>query len=304
MRVSMYTLFCFIVSLGVSCPKELFAKVEDHFKGAPNKGEGHQIPNVDFIYMINLDERPEKLASCLIQLQPYGIEPYRFSAVNGWKLTLEDINDVRVVYQPGMKTDLMGTYYPLTGEGPLHEMMSVPGRTYFCHCMSRGAVGIVLSHLSVLQDAIDSGYKTVWVMEDDVEVVQDPEDAFRADCCPRRASRQGKVGYTLHRPGHCQQHNGSVRSMSRVCQTAQFYTRKARTVRQTNGRGKRFSKGRRPLRHVFVYRSPVWYEKNSQLFEGIQGLSSHRHGLSLPIAPEHLHCQRRRCFYATICPQR
>ena len=174
MRVSARVVLCCFVFLGVFCPGGLFAKVEDHFKKALSKDGNHQIRNIDFIYMINLDERPEKFASSLRQLQPYGITPYRFSAVNGWKLTLEDINDVGVLYKEGMRTDLMGTYYPLSGEGPLHEKMGVPGRTYFCHCMSRGAIGIVLSHLSILQDAVDSEYKTIWVMEDDVSMIQDP----------------------------------------------------------------------------------------------------------------------------------
>jgi GR25 family glycosyltransferase involved in LPS biosynthesis len=155
----------------------LSAKLEDHFKTAPHKEGNHQIRNVDFIYMINLDKRPEKFAASLQQLQTYGIEPYRFSAVNGWELSLEDINDVGVVYKQGMTTDLKGTYYPLNGDGqPIHEIMSVPGRTYFCHCMSRGAIGCALSHLSVLKDAFDSGYKTVWIMEDDILIVKNPRE--------------------------------------------------------------------------------------------------------------------------------
>ena len=32
-------------------------------------------------------------------------------------------------------------------------------KTYFTLGMSRGAIGIILSHLSILQDAYDSGYK-------------------------------------------------------------------------------------------------------------------------------------------------
>jgi GR25 family glycosyltransferase involved in LPS biosynthesis len=153
----------------------LFAKLEDHLKKAPDKGTCHTMKNIDFIYTINLDERPAKFESCTSQLHPYGIFPYRFSAVNGWKLTLTAINDLGIKYSTGMKTDLMGTYYPLDGEGaPCHEIMSVPGRNYFCHCMSRGAIGCALSHLSVLQDALDSGYKAIWVMEDDIQVLQDP----------------------------------------------------------------------------------------------------------------------------------
>jgi GR25 family glycosyltransferase involved in LPS biosynthesis len=57
---------------------------------------------------------------------------------------------------------------------PHHELISKPGRRYFCHCMGRGAIGIALSHLSILKDAYDSGYNTIWVMEDDIQVIQNP----------------------------------------------------------------------------------------------------------------------------------
>ena len=79
-----------------------------------------------------------------------------------------------MLLEPGMKIDHMGTCYLLDDSGPQHEMVQQLGRTYFCHCMSRGAIGIVLSHLSVLQDAYDSGYETIWVIEDDIQVIQDP----------------------------------------------------------------------------------------------------------------------------------
>jgi len=135
--------------------------------------------NVDFIYMINLDERPEKFALCLEQLRPYNINPYRFSAVNGWKLTYAAINELGVQYEQGMRKKLWGTsYYQANGQ-PHHEIMQTEGRTYFCHCMSRGAIGICLSHLSVLQDAYDSGYETIWVMEDDIEVIRNPRRLSR-----------------------------------------------------------------------------------------------------------------------------
>jgi GR25 family glycosyltransferase involved in LPS biosynthesis len=54
------------------------------------------------------------------------------------------------------------------------EPMNVVGRTYFAYQLSLGAIGIVLSHLSVLQDAYNSGYETIWVMEDDIEIMRDP----------------------------------------------------------------------------------------------------------------------------------
>lgn len=152
----------------------LDASLEDHFKKPFNKGS-HSFGSIDFIYMINLDQRPEKFQRCVEQLAPFGIHPYRFSAVNGWELSLEDINDVGLVYEAWMEKGIMGSFYPLEGDFRLvHEPICTPGKVYFSHCMGRGPIGIVLSHLSILQDAYDSGYKTIWVMEDDIEVLQDP----------------------------------------------------------------------------------------------------------------------------------
>jgi GR25 family glycosyltransferase involved in LPS biosynthesis len=159
---------CLIATHGI-------AQLEDHFKPAPNKTNAHKMKGIDFIYMINLDARPEKFQNCLNKLLPYGIRPYRFSAVNGWELSLSDINDVALTYEPWMDGRMFGTSYLIENEGePSHEKVHVSGKKYFCHCMSRGAIGIVLSHLSVLQDAYNSLYDTIWVMEDDVELIQDP----------------------------------------------------------------------------------------------------------------------------------
>lgn len=145
---------------------------EDHFKKVSDKSGSHQIRNIDFIYMINLDERPEKYQLSLQQLAPYNIFPCRFSAVNGWQLSIETINAVGTPYAFWMRRGLWGTFYSLQNNGdPSHEVMQSEGRVYFCHCLSHGAIGIALSHLSVLQDAYDSGYETIWVMEDDIEVI-------------------------------------------------------------------------------------------------------------------------------------
>jgi GR25 family glycosyltransferase involved in LPS biosynthesis len=167
--------FCRAVLLCASFFFPLHAKMEDHFKKAEGKTDIHKMPNIDFIYMINLDQRPEKFKKCTDQLHPYGIFPYRFSAVNGWHLTLEAINEVGLQFQPGMQGGFWGTsYLPGCDLEPYHEIIQNYGQTYFCHCTARGTIGIALSHLSVLQDAWDSGYETIWVMEDDIEVIQNP----------------------------------------------------------------------------------------------------------------------------------
>ena len=163
------------LTLLLTCSLNLsFAALGDHLKKAEGKSSKHSMRNIDFIYMINLDQRPEKFAQSSKQLEPFGIFPYRFSAVNGWELTLDAINDVGLKYQPGMTPLLATTYLPgETGNGT-HEMMCEYGRTYFVHCMARGTIGCALSHISVLQDAWDAGYETIWVMEDDILVLQDP----------------------------------------------------------------------------------------------------------------------------------
>jgi len=163
----------FSLLLGTILP--LHANIEKYFKKAEGKQSYNRMRNIDMLYIINLDRRPEKFAQCEAVLAPYGIRPYRFSAVNGWELPLTVINDVGVKFESWMERNHWGTYYPLDGNGtPSHEIVHQVGRTYFCHCMSRGAVAIVLSHLSVLQDAYDSGYDTIWVMEDDIEIKKNP----------------------------------------------------------------------------------------------------------------------------------
>lgn len=155
----------------------LSGDVADHVKPCLNKSDGikHSMRKIDFIYLINLDKRPEKLKMSLDQLLPLGIRPYRFSAVNGWELTLEDINDIGLKFSPEMEGGFMATSFHLGGDfKPSHEEIYNYGQAYFCHCLARGTMGCWLSHYSVLQDAYDSEYETIWVMEDDIEIRKDP----------------------------------------------------------------------------------------------------------------------------------
>lgn len=156
-------------------PFFIFGGIENYLKKAEDKSGNHKMKNVDFIYMINLDQRPERWESSNRQLNPYGIFPYRFSAVNGWELSLEAINDVGLKFKKGMVGGYLGTTYRLEDAFErYHSIIENEGQVYFCHGMARGTIGILLSHLSVLRDALDSHYKTIWVMEDDIEVLSDP----------------------------------------------------------------------------------------------------------------------------------
>jgi GR25 family glycosyltransferase involved in LPS biosynthesis len=166
-------LICFFLLCAKTLPIQ--ADVQNYLKKAEGKQLYHNMRNIDFIYMINLDRRPEKFAMSKAALDPYMIYPYRFSAINGWELPLTTIDDIGAKLESGMKRTRLGTIYPLDWGGKeKHVMMNEIGKRYFGHQMSRGAIACVLSHISVLQDAYDSGYKTIWVMEDDIEVIQDP----------------------------------------------------------------------------------------------------------------------------------
>ena len=113
----MLTLFLLLTSL-------LFADLTDHLKDAPNKSAAYSMRGIDFIYLINLDQRPEKLKLSLDQLTSFQIYPYRFSAVNGWELSLETINDVGLKFSPEMDGGFLGTCYPLDGNfEPSHEII-------------------------------------------------------------------------------------------------------------------------------------------------------------------------------------
>ncbi len=158
-------------------PTPPVSQIEKFFKPAHGKGEDHGIEGIDFIYMINLDERPEKFELAARELKLYGINPYRFSAVNGWTLPTSTLSEVGAVFLPGtLREAYLGSFYKeVDGEEVLHtELIQENGTSYFTWGLARGPVGIILSHLSVLQDAYDSGYETIWVMEDDVEAIEDP----------------------------------------------------------------------------------------------------------------------------------
>lgn len=175
------------------------ASIEKYFKKIEKTPEDcRPIKNIDYLYLINLDQRPEKFENCMWQLQPYGIKPYRFSAIYGWNLSIEALNEIGVQFLPGMEGYHWAKHFPLHGNGNseyifLHE--ACYGGTFFASWMSIGAIGCTLSHLSVLQDAYDSGYQTIWIMEDDIFVLGNPH--LLSDLIEQLDSLVGKEGWDL-----------------------------------------------------------------------------------------------------------
>jgi len=164
--------------LALLCFANLNAGIEKYFKKAENKSNLHKMEGIDFIYMINLDPRPERYERTMSVLRPYNINPYRFSAVNGWRLPNEALDELGIVFEPWMPNGPICTVYRhQDGKEYLsYEIMKEPGISYYSHSLSRGAIGCLLSHVSIMQDAYDSGYQTIWIMEDDIMVVSNPHE--------------------------------------------------------------------------------------------------------------------------------
>jgi GR25 family glycosyltransferase involved in LPS biosynthesis len=155
-----------------------FGGIEDHYQSIFLKGASKGPEGIDFVYMINLDQRPERWQAATQQLAPYGIFPHRFSGIYGWTIPPDVLNDMSLKFDLGMwpGREWVMHFDPEGNGTPMFVWLnsSFFGKGVFSGWTVKGTIGCSLSHLSVLKDAYDSGYKTVWVLEDDIEVVQDP----------------------------------------------------------------------------------------------------------------------------------
>jgi hypothetical protein len=156
----------------------LFAKFEDHYRKIEKKTGCRAPRNIDYVYMINLDERPERWIQSMQQLAPLGIIPLRVPGIYGWSLKPDELNDMGVKFQPGMWTGKEAVMVFPPEKNGYWDFVDLGNAPYGTACFSgwtvKGTIGCSLAHLSVLKDAYDSGYETVWVMEDDIFLEDDP----------------------------------------------------------------------------------------------------------------------------------
>jgi len=169
-----------------SCDKEASvsrAGVFNHLKPCDGKEEGiHSFGKIDCVYLINLDDRTEKLERSLKQCKDYNINPYRFSAINGQDLSLEEMQDIGFRMKRGVDAAHLGKLLCnvyLGGSDWIQTPIRDPKQIYFGYYVAKGPIGVILSHLSILQDAYDSGYQVIWVMEDDIRICNKPELILR-----------------------------------------------------------------------------------------------------------------------------
>ncbi len=163
-----------LLMLSIFC----YAGIEDQYVPLKFKFGCSTIRNVDYIYLINLDSRPERWTNCMNQLAPYDIFPERYPGIYGWTLSPQVLHDMALKFKQGMwsgKECIM--HFPLDGDGSpqlLYLSEGFYGKGCFSGWTVKGTIGCTLSHLSVIKDAYDSNYKTVWIMEDDISIKRDP----------------------------------------------------------------------------------------------------------------------------------
>jgi len=104
---------------------------------------------IDAIYVINLDRRPDRMEYMNQLLSSWGIYGNRVSACDGRSQVSDEL--IRELTGPYSNCMLYKDGY-----GPCS-----------------GAIGCLISHLSVIKDASERGFGIIWVLEDDVEVVSD-----------------------------------------------------------------------------------------------------------------------------------
>lgn len=163
-------MFC-CLGLGMNRDAAVFKRLINIQKDQAAK----HVKNIDCIYLINLDKRKDRLQRCMSQLTAFDIQPQRVPAVDGWALSQDVFNDIAMKYQRSMKYDLPVHFSPVSGYPRGFRLNdSCHGKACVYHTMMAGALGCYLSHLSVLFDAYYSSYRTIWVLEDDITVNDNP----------------------------------------------------------------------------------------------------------------------------------
>lgn len=133
------------------------------------------IEGIDAIYLINLDRRPDRLEKATTELAKYEIYPQRFSAIEGKQIGLNTLLELALPYKKSMLSHRWATT-PLKNGAIGYTFLddSADNKPLFSEWMNIGALGCALSHLSVIKEAYEAGYKTIWVLEDDICCKQDP----------------------------------------------------------------------------------------------------------------------------------
>lgn len=115
--------------------------IHKHLKAIELTAPSSGIEPIDCIYVINLEARRDRWDWMASLCQKHFLFSNRVNAIDGWALPQE-----------------------------VQKELTHP---YPCR-LRGGQFGCLLSHISILKDAYKRGFDLIWVMEDDIEFVEDP----------------------------------------------------------------------------------------------------------------------------------
>lgn len=125
----------------------------------------------DAIYVINLDRTPERFENTKKQLNEFDLNPTRFSAVDGFDVTLtnkrtgEIISGKQTMQNIKKYTNIKSELYHVEYKGKYKDAefeLSTNNSSF-----SAGEIGITFSHRAIWADIVKNKYKKVIVFEDD-----------------------------------------------------------------------------------------------------------------------------------------
>lgn len=148
---------------------------EDCFKKCLHKRAYHDIAGVDYIYMINAKKDLSLFRRQKKAFAKYNIVPYRFNAVDPDSLTYKAISNIGVkAFNTKYEWEALCIKKYKKGWLMAPKIMRDANATYFGLNMNMDKIARNLDFLSVIYDAYKSKKNCVWIMEDDVDIVVDP----------------------------------------------------------------------------------------------------------------------------------
>lgn len=142
-------LFCFLIfaaTFSYSDPPKL---LESYLVNDIPVNPSNSVDGIDQIYIINLDSAKDRWDRMRYLLGEEGLNATRFSAISGWSFDRRMLKD-------------------------FHRFCL--DRRQGRRAIFKGQIGVFLSHLSIIKNAIENNFNAIWVLEDDVEFIKPKEE--------------------------------------------------------------------------------------------------------------------------------
>ena len=160
---------------GVEKPKDYDKSFISALKMAKRKNKvPHRIPGVDFIYVITA-KKCHRFNDLMRSFSKYGINPYRFTAFSAKDLYANTMYRTCLRGKRGWR-EFEGNRLVARGGKFVFDSrkMCNPKEGYVNRKMSIKSLSRALSHISIIRDALESGYETIWIMDSATEIRRDP----------------------------------------------------------------------------------------------------------------------------------